>query len=62
MTGGLDFSRAHRFEKPIFGIAAEPYPDGGSGQFSGIGYAFEISNTLCHKMNEQELQTIVVMD
>lgn len=40
--GMMDYSRLHRFEKPIFCITTELADDGGSGRYVGLGYVFEI--------------------
>lgn len=38
----VDYSRAHRFEMPIFCVATEVFQDGGSGHYVGLGYSFDI--------------------
>ena len=38
----VDYSRAHRFEMPIFCMATEVFQDGGSGHYVGPGYSFDI--------------------
>ena len=38
----VDYSRAHRFEMPIFCVATEVFQDGGSGHYVGPGYSFDI--------------------
>lgn len=38
----VDYSRAQRFEMPIFCVATEVFQDGGSGHYVGLGYSFDI--------------------
>ena len=40
--GVVDYSRVHRFKKPIFCIGSERMKDGGSGKYVGLGYSFDI--------------------
>ena len=50
--GIIDFSRVHGFEKPIFCITQNAADDGGSGHYTGLGYAFDIEGNF---MPEDEL-------
>ncbi|MCM1105049.1 MAG: hypothetical protein NC409_13195 [Clostridium sp.] len=52
VVGVIDFSRVHRFEKPIFCIGTETADDGGSGRYVGLGYSFDIKGNF---MPEDEL-------
>ena len=40
--GIVDYGRVHSFEKPIFCVGTELADDGGSGEYVGLGYSFDI--------------------
>ena len=42
IIGVTDFIRVHRFEKPLFCIGTNIADDGGSGNYVGLGYSFDI--------------------
>ena len=41
-VGIVDYDRVHSFEKPIFCVGTELADDGGSGEYVGLGYSFDI--------------------
>ena len=41
-VGIVDYGRVHSFEKPIFCVGTELADDGGSGEYVGLGYSFDI--------------------
>ena len=52
IIGVTDFSRVHRFEKPLFCIGTNIADDGDSGNYVGLGYSFDIEGNF---MPEDEL-------
>lgn len=41
-VGIVDYDRVHSFEKPIFCVGTELADDGGSGEYVGLGYSFDV--------------------
>lgn len=50
--GVTDFIRVKQFEKPVFCILKDGADDGGSGNYIGLGYSFDIKGNF---MPEDEL-------
>ena len=51
-AGAFDFWRVTHFERPVFCLLVNGADDGGSGQYIGLGYSFEIEGNF---MPEEEL-------
>ena len=41
-VGTVDILRVAAFEKPVFSVPCVTADDGGSGQYQGLGYSFDI--------------------
>ena len=41
-VGIVGYGRVHSFEKPIFCVGTELADDGGSGEYVGLGYSFDV--------------------
>lgn len=51
VIGVIDYGRVHSFEKPIFCAVVDTADDGGSGNYVGLGYSFDIQGNF---MSEDE--------
>ena len=51
-AGAIDFWRVTHFDRPVFCMLANSADDGGSGEYIGLGYSFDIEGNF---MPEDEL-------
>lgn len=52
-AGCIDFALVHSYKKPIFCIGVDLADDGGSGEYVGLGYSFDIEGNFMPEEKNQ---------